>query len=130
MYNAATPVAMKGTPEGDRRSQRYNARLKLATIRHAMVGQLRRPPSGFRDVVPLHFRLRRAALAQQCAAWTDQEARDSVVQPESKEGAVAESGPRPAEDGGGGEEPAAGSYHDKMLRAGRALLKALAGLSE
>jgi baculoviral IAP repeat-containing protein 6 len=47
---------VQGTPEGDRKSNEYNAPLKEATMKFAMLEMLKKPPAGFEDVVRLHFR--------------------------------------------------------------------------
>ena len=46
MYNEPGYEGMRDTQEGEARSREYNARLRLMTIRHAMLGQLRNPPVG------------------------------------------------------------------------------------
>ncbi len=46
MYNEPGYEGMRGTTEGEARSREYNARLRLMTVRHAMLGQLRNPPPG------------------------------------------------------------------------------------
>lgn len=54
---------------GDRASTQYSQKIREATIRHAMIGQLRTPPAEFADVVRAHFRLKRRQIRQQCAQW-------------------------------------------------------------
>eukprot|EP01052_Picozoa_sp_SAG31_P018058 SAG31_NODE_1262_length_9072_cov_11.697760_8_plen_81_part_00 len=54
------------------RSRDYNDNLRYQTIRHAMLGQLRRPPVGFEDVVQQHFATLSTAIMAQCKQWTDE----------------------------------------------------------
>lgn len=56
-FNEPGVDAVRGTPEGDIASARYNARLSLNVVRHAMNGMLDAPPPGFEEVVREHFRL-------------------------------------------------------------------------
>ena len=56
-FNEPGVEAVRGTPEGDAASARYNARLSLNVVRHAMNGMLDAPPPGFEEVVRRHFRL-------------------------------------------------------------------------
>lgn len=43
--------------------------IRVATIEHAMVGQLRRPSPGFEDVIKAHFYYKRDAINRTCDAW-------------------------------------------------------------
>ncbi len=63
MYNEPGYEGMRDTQEGAVRSKEYNAKLRLMTVRHAMLGQLKNPPIGkkirvcFTDVLgTLRFR--------------------------------------------------------------------------
>ena len=56
-FNEPGVDAVRGTPEGDAASARYNARLSLNVVRHAMNGMLDAPPPGFEEAVRQHFRL-------------------------------------------------------------------------
>ena len=47
----------------------YNAKLRLQTIRHAMVAPLQRPPAGFEAATAAHFRAARRAVLRQCRQW-------------------------------------------------------------
>uniref|UniRef100_A0A7S0NXP8 UBC core domain-containing protein n=1 Tax=Calcidiscus leptoporus TaxID=127549 RepID=A0A7S0NXP8_9EUKA len=64
--------ALMSTPTWKQQSAEYNAKLRLYTMRYAMLGPLRAPPRGFEDVVRLHFKLQRARILQQCWAWTQE----------------------------------------------------------
>ena len=46
MYNEPGYEGMRDTQEGEARSREYNAKLRLMTLRHGMLGQLRNPPIG------------------------------------------------------------------------------------
>ena len=46
MYNEPGYEGMRDTQEGEARSREYNAKLRLMTVRHAMLGQLRNLPVG------------------------------------------------------------------------------------
>ncbi|KAL9975428.1 hypothetical protein ACROYT_G012589 [Oculina patagonica] len=68
-FNEPGYEGIKGTDEGDTLCKEYNAKLRLHTIRHAMVGQLREPTPGFEEAIRAHFRLQREAVLKQCAEW-------------------------------------------------------------
>ena len=50
-FNEPSYEAQRGTASGERQSQMYSTRIRLATMEHAMVAQLRDPPQEFADVV-------------------------------------------------------------------------------
>lgn len=56
--------------ELDLASAEYNAKLRLATMRHAMTGQLLKPPAGCEDAVVAHFTHCRQRVLCQCRQWT------------------------------------------------------------
>lgn len=60
---------VQGTPEGNRRSEQYNAVVREGAIRYAMLDMLMHPPAGFEDIVRTHFRLNRSAVLKQCRQW-------------------------------------------------------------
>ena len=49
-----------------------NAKLRLWTIRHSMVDQLKAPPAGLEGAVLAHFRPPRRRIFRQCWAWTEE----------------------------------------------------------
>lgn len=67
-FNEPGVEAVRGTPEGDAASARYNARLSLNVVRHAMNGMLDSPPPGFEEVVKAHFKLVGAKALEAAAA--------------------------------------------------------------
>jgi hypothetical protein len=54
---------------GLRAVAKHNALLRLATVRHAMVGYIRRAPAGFGVCVAAHFFYKRAELGRQMVVW-------------------------------------------------------------
>jgi len=60
---------MRGTQAGREGSIRYNNTLRLATLRHAIIDQLRSPPRGFEDICLRHFSLCRKRLLVQARRW-------------------------------------------------------------
>eukprot|EP00054_Salpingoeca_dolichothecata_P023244 m.154283 g.154283 ORF g.154283 m.154283 type:complete len:1056 (-) comp24623_c0_seq9:11-3178(-) len=58
-----------GTPQGIRASQRYSDERRVASIKLAMVEQLRNPPAGFEDVVKTHFKILGPSIVEQCERW-------------------------------------------------------------
>lgn len=61
-----------GTPLGSRLNKDYNEPLRVATIQHAMVGQLRSPPPGFETVIKAHFYFKRNSILDTCADWLEE----------------------------------------------------------
>ena len=61
---------MRNTRAGMEGSARYNASLRLATLRYAIIAPLKSPPRGFEDVVHRHFAMCRKRLILQAKIWT------------------------------------------------------------
>lgn len=59
----------KGTFAGREGSKRYNCVLRLATLRHAIIGYLREPPNGFAEVSKRHFSMSRKRIVVQAKRW-------------------------------------------------------------
>jgi hypothetical protein len=55
-FNEPSNEVMRGKAEGTSSSTHYNAEVRLATLRWAMLAHLKRPPPGFEDVIQRHFR--------------------------------------------------------------------------
>ena len=68
-FNEPGVEAVRGTPEGDAAAARYNAKLALHVLRHAINGVIDAPPAGFADVVVAHFRGVRHALLAAAGEW-------------------------------------------------------------
>lgn len=60
---------MRGTKAGKEGSFEYNNRVRLATLRYAMLEPLRSPPIGFAEVVLRHFSLCRKRILPQARRW-------------------------------------------------------------
>lgn len=59
----------RGTAAGTAQSLEYDANIRQATVRWAMLEQLRNPPACFTDVIRRHFYLKRNEIIDQCEAW-------------------------------------------------------------
>jgi len=59
----------RGTHYGDDQSGGYSENIRVQTMQHAMIGQLRNPPPEFADVVALHFWLKKDEILKQCERW-------------------------------------------------------------
>lgn len=71
------PEAMKHTPAGQEGSRKHNSMLRLATMRYAMIAQLRAPPCGFEQVTLRHFSMCRKRLIVQARRWMLEEKRET-----------------------------------------------------
>ncbi|CAB9500530.1 (E3-independent) E2 ubiquitin-conjugating enzyme [Seminavis robusta] len=60
----------RGTPAGEEGSKRFNNKIRLHTLRHAMIAHLRHPPLGFEEVTKRHFVLCRKRILVQARRWT------------------------------------------------------------
>lgn len=60
---------MRNTPAGQEGSEKHNSVLKLATLRHAIVAQLRSPPQGLEEIVCRHFSMVRKRVLVQARRW-------------------------------------------------------------
>lgn len=58
-----------GTPRGDQNTKQYNEVIRVATLEHAMVGQLRQPPQHFEQIVRAHFALKKDQINKTCDQW-------------------------------------------------------------
>ena len=67
------PLQLRNTPAGQEGSRKHNAMLRLATLRHAVVSQLRNPPLGFEEVTKRHFSMCRKRLLVQARRWMIEE---------------------------------------------------------
>ncbi|CAF1058543.1 unnamed protein product [Adineta ricciae] len=59
----------RGTATGTSQSLEYDANIRQATVRWAMLEQLRNPPACFTDVIRRHFFLKRNEIIEQCETW-------------------------------------------------------------
>ena len=74
------PEMMRDTKAGQEGSFEYNNRVRLATIRYAMIAPLRAAPDGFTEIVLRHFSLCRKRILPQARRWV-LEARGSALEP-------------------------------------------------
>jgi len=68
-FNEPGYESSMGSPEGDVESFAYNAFVRLATIKHAMVDSLKQPSGSFAPVIRKHFLLQREVLKEQGRQW-------------------------------------------------------------
>lgn len=61
-FNEPGYEILLGTAKGKRCSQSYNEEVLLQTVVHAMVAQLRKPCSGFEDVIRTHFWIKKKRI--------------------------------------------------------------------
>ncbi|CAF1018140.1 unnamed protein product [Rotaria sordida] len=59
----------RGTATGTAQSLEYDANIRQATVRWAMLEQLRNPPGCFTDIIRRHFFLKRNEVIDQCESW-------------------------------------------------------------
>lgn len=60
---------MRHTSAGRAGSAKYNNRVRLETLRCAMIEQLRSPPKGFEEVIIRHFAMCRQRIVAQARRW-------------------------------------------------------------
>jgi len=58
-----------GKPSGIQHSREYNENIRAATMKWAMLEQLKRPSPGFEEVIKNHFKIKRAEILKQCHEW-------------------------------------------------------------
>ena len=61
-FNEPGYEILLGTVKGKRCSQSYNEEVLLQTVVHAMVAQLKKPSSGFEDVIRTHFWIKKKRI--------------------------------------------------------------------
>jgi baculoviral IAP repeat-containing protein 6 len=59
----------RGTPSGNASSREYDANIRQATVKWAILEQIKCPPPCFKDVVVKHFWLKRHKILRQCEEW-------------------------------------------------------------
>ncbi|MFT7805918.1 baculoviral IAP repeat-containing protein 6 isoform X6 [Arapaima gigas] len=59
----------RGTPSGTQSSREYDGNIRQATVKWAMLEQLRNPSACFKEVIHKHFYLKRAEIMAQCEEW-------------------------------------------------------------
>ncbi|XP_035388620.1 baculoviral IAP repeat-containing protein 6 isoform X8 [Electrophorus electricus] len=59
----------RGTPSGTQSSREYDGNIRQATVKWAMLEQIRNPSACFKEVIHKHFYLKRAEIMAQCEDW-------------------------------------------------------------
>ena len=59
----------RGTPSGNQNSRDYDVNIRQATVKWAMLEQIRSPTPCFKQVVHTHFWLKRREIEKQCEDW-------------------------------------------------------------
>ncbi|XP_072565882.1 dual E2 ubiquitin-conjugating enzyme/E3 ubiquitin-protein ligase BIRC6 isoform X5 [Paramormyrops kingsleyae] len=59
----------RGTPSGTQSSREYDGNIRQATVKWAMLEQMRSPSPCFKEVIHKHFYLKRAEIMAQCEEW-------------------------------------------------------------
>ncbi|XP_058880863.1 baculoviral IAP repeat-containing protein 6-like isoform X4 [Acipenser ruthenus] len=59
----------RGTPSGTQSSREYDGNIRQATVKWAMLEQIRNPSPCFKEVIQKHFYLKRAEIMVQCEEW-------------------------------------------------------------
>lgn len=59
----------RGTPSGTQSSREYDGNIRQATVKWAMLEQIRNPSPCFKEVIHKHFYLKRIELMAQCEEW-------------------------------------------------------------
>uniref|UniRef100_A0A8K9UWY4 Dual E2 ubiquitin-conjugating enzyme/E3 ubiquitin-protein ligase BIRC6 n=1 Tax=Oncorhynchus mykiss TaxID=8022 RepID=A0A8K9UWY4_ONCMY len=59
----------RGTPSGTQSSREYDGNIRQASVKWAMLEQLRNPSPCFKEVIHKHFYLKRVEVMAQCEEW-------------------------------------------------------------
>ncbi|KAJ8248503.1 hypothetical protein GJAV_G00242730 [Gymnothorax javanicus] len=59
----------RGTPSGTQSSREYDGNIRQATVKWAMLEQIRNPSPCFKEVIHKHFYLKRGEIIAQCEEW-------------------------------------------------------------
>jgi len=68
-FNEPSYESSMHTPAGKSQSEAYSRPLLAATVRWAMIDQMRHPPAGFERIVAAHFTLKRDEIKRQVDEW-------------------------------------------------------------
>jgi baculoviral IAP repeat-containing protein 6 len=77
-FNEPGYERIRGTPEGDKQAREYNEVIREATIRYAMIDNLRKPPPELRQAILSHFALRRADILANVRAMAAEKANSNA----------------------------------------------------
>lgn len=59
----------RGTPSGTANSREYDANIRQATVKWAMLEQLKNPCPSLKDIIQRHFWIKRKEILKQCEDW-------------------------------------------------------------
>ncbi|KAI3362796.1 hypothetical protein L3Q82_001656 [Scortum barcoo] len=59
----------RGTPSGTQSSREYDGNIRQASVKWAMLEQMRNPSPCFKEVIHKHFYLKRTEIMSQCEEW-------------------------------------------------------------
>jgi baculoviral IAP repeat-containing protein 6 len=89
MFNEPGFDGLRGLKEGDEKSARYNAEIRLFTIRHAMIDALKKPRRGVGATVRTHFSIKKWSVMRRVLRWCEEaEKADPVILRRTREAAV------------------------------------------
>jgi baculoviral IAP repeat-containing protein 6 len=57
------------TASGQKQSNEYNEVIRAATLKWAILEQMKNPSAGFEELIRMHFVLKKESLMKQCAEW-------------------------------------------------------------
>lgn len=59
----------RGTPSGTANSREYDANIRQATVKWAMLEQLKNPCPSLKEIIQKHFWIKRREILKQCEDW-------------------------------------------------------------
>jgi len=68
-FNEPGYETQMGTPQGMQKSDEYNETIRMATVKWAMLEQLKNASPGFEEAIQLHFKLKREVILKQVTKW-------------------------------------------------------------
>ncbi|XP_065652582.1 baculoviral IAP repeat-containing protein 6 isoform X4 [Hydra vulgaris] len=68
-YNEPGYEQMRATLQGQQNSRDYNANIQQATIKWAMIEQIKNPTLCFQEIIHKHFLLKQTRVIAQCERW-------------------------------------------------------------
>jgi len=77
-FNEPAYDSQKGTKEGELRSNEYNESIRLSTLRHAILGQIKNPSPGFEEIIRTHFKIQKDRLLKQCEEWRKESSEENL----------------------------------------------------
>lgn len=68
-FNEPSYERRQGTPAGTKYNRAYSNIVRYATVKHAMLDQIKKPTEGFEDVISTHFKAKRDAVLATVHQW-------------------------------------------------------------